>query len=183
VDILTSETVGKTLAAGAGAIVPSVAERPLPPEAQRYVSASPVLRSPEASALYAEGFNEVILRGGGPDPDDERFAELVRGLSGVGAGLADPHLRGFRTAGGLVGVALLWAGSVLEDPELRRNGKRFQEFTAAVAAAAGGRLPEAAAASAALITRLEIEDPDDLQEVMIGATKTLAKALQGLAPA
>ncbi len=182
-DIITSEAVGNALAAGAGAIVPSVAERPLPPEAQRYVPVNPVLRSPEASALYAEGFNEVILRGGGPNPDDERFAELVRGLSDVASGLGDPHVRGFRTAGGLVAVGLLWAGSVLDDPELRRNGKRFQEFTAAVVAAAGGRLPEAAAASAALITRLEIEDPDDLQERMIGATKTLAKALQDLAPA
>ena len=44
-------------------------------------------------------------------------------------------------------------------------GVRFQEFTAAVAAAAGGRLPEAAAASAALITRLEIEDPDAPQDL------------------
>jgi hypothetical protein len=177
VDIITSEAVGKTLAAGVGAIVPSVPERPLPAEARQYVPISPVLRSPEASAQYVAGF-ELVLRGGAPLPEDERFAELVQGLSRVGAGLSDPHLRGFRTAGGLVAVALLWAGSVLDDPELRRNGKRFQEFTAAVAAAGRGDLPEAAAASAAFIARLQDDDPDDLDEMLLDATKKLAKALQ-----
>jgi hypothetical protein len=176
VDIITSEGVGKTLAAGIGAVVPSVAERELPSEAQSYLPLPAIARAPEASAAYASGFR-AALEGGEPS-DEEQLREVVDGLLGVASGLGDPHLRGFRTAGGLAAVALLWAGRVLDDPELRSGGKRLQEANAAVLALVGGRIPEAVAAGAELVVHLENENPDELTEVLLDSVKRAAQGLQ-----